>query len=179
MSRDVSIDLDMRRRTPLLAHAASLLCLGLSPACQSVAPTEPSTGSTNFVSDPAPTYLTFGELLSSGPKLALSERARAHHGKRVKLVGYMANLESPADGSFYLTPIAVTCDEAGDGTAELPLTSILVTVTQALAKPVEHVDGLVEVIGTIEVGKVADSLGRTAWFRLILDPSTFSTASTS
>jgi hypothetical protein len=91
----------------------------------------------------------------------------------------MANLEKPADGSFYLTPIAVTCDEAGDGTAELPLTSILVTATQALAKPVEHVEGLVEVTGTFEVGRVTDSLGRAAWFHLVLDSSTPLSASTS
>jgi len=151
---------------PKLILSASILS-----GCHSVKRQEPAPQPIAAASVPEPSYLAFSELIAKGTKLAISERAHAHVGQRVKLVGYMANLELPPDGAFYLAPIAVTCDEAGDGTAELPLNSVLVTSSNAVAKPVPHIDGLIEVVGKFEVGRTTDSLGRATWFRLTLDDS--------
>jgi hypothetical protein len=117
----------------------------------------------------SPVFIAFSELIAEGPKLRISERAQRLKGERVKLVGYMANLELPPVGAFYLTPIAVSCDEAGDGAAELPLNSVLVTSRNAAEKTVSQVDGIVEVVGEFDVGRQTDSLGRVFWFQLTLD----------
>jgi hypothetical protein len=116
-----------------------------------------------------PVFLAFSELIAHGPKLRISDRAQRLKGERVKLVGYMANLELPPAGAFYLTSIAVSCDEASDGAAELPLNSVLVTSRNAAEKTVPHVDGILEVVGELDVGHQTDSLGRASWFRLTLD----------
>lgn len=117
----------------------------------------------------AASYLAFGELLERGPKLAISERARSHNGQRVLLEGYMADLELPPRGAFYLVPIPVTCDEASDGAADLPPTAVLVNVNASSARDIPHLEGLLQVTGKLSVGRVVDSNGRSAWFSVTLD----------
>jgi hypothetical protein len=41
------------------------------------------------------------------------------------MVGFMAELELPLRGAFFLTPRPLHGDEAGGGTAELPLDAAL------------------------------------------------------
>lgn len=114
-------------------------------------------------------YLAFAELLTQDPKLAISERARSHDGLKVKLVGYMAELEVAPRDAFYITQIPVTCDEAGDGTADLPLTAVLVKLGNHGSRFTHHVAGPIEVTGIFNVGRVTDSNGRNAWFSLTLE----------
>jgi hypothetical protein len=54
--------------------------------------------------------ITFADLLVPGPKLAPSPRLAALAGRRVRLIGFMAELEDPPRGAFYLTARPVRCD---------------------------------------------------------------------
>ncbi|HWM85401.1 MAG TPA: hypothetical protein VNO33_06170, partial [Kofleriaceae bacterium] len=48
---------------------------------------------------PAAERLEFRELLEPGPVLQLSARATSLAGKRVRMVGFMANMETPPKGA--------------------------------------------------------------------------------
>ena len=117
---------------------------------------------------PAPA-LALRELLRPGPRLIVSDRARALHGARVRLVGYMADLELPPRGALYLVPRPVRGDEAGGGTADLPPDSVLVVVASAAGQTIPHIPGLLEATGIFEVGNRSDDEGRVSSFRLRLD----------
>jgi hypothetical protein len=114
--------------------------------------------------------LPLGELVDSGAELRPSRRAQALNGQRVRLVGYMAELEEPLRGAFYLVPHPIQLDESGAGTGDLPLQSVLVQVPGLAGKPIPHVRGALEGIGVFEVGNRADDQGRVSNFRLLLDP---------
>lgn len=125
------------------------------------------------VSQPAGTAapLEFRELLDSGPALRPSAKALALHGKRVRVVGFMAEMEEPIPGAFYLVPRPLRLDESGGGTGDLPLESILVVVPGAEGRALPHVQGPLEGIGVLDVGNRADAQGRVSNFRLSLAAS--------
>lgn len=116
-----------------------------------------------------PTDLEFRELLDTGPRLRVSSRARALTGKRVRMTGYMARLELAARDGFYLTPRPTQCDEAGGGTADLPLESVRVIAMSTVQDRIAHVEGPLVVTGVFEVGSWSDSDGRVSKLRLLLD----------
>jgi hypothetical protein len=109
------------------------------------------------------------DLLEAGPELRPSKAALALSGKRVRLVGYMADMELPPRGALYLVPQPVRCDEAGGGTADLPLESVLVQVASAPQRSFSHVPGPLEAVGTLYVGNETDEQGNGSNFRLKLD----------
>jgi hypothetical protein len=115
--------------------------------------------------------LEFSEFFERGPGLRPSEKLRSLAGKRVRLVGFMAQLELPPTGAFYLVPRPVHCDESGGGTADLPPESVLVLSAGSTGKVVPFLAGALELTGTLELGKALDSEGRVAAFRLRLDAS--------
>jgi hypothetical protein len=102
--------------------------------------------------------------------LAPSAKARALDGKRVRVIGFMAEMEEPIRGAFYLVARPTRLDESGGGTGDLPLDSILVAVPGSEAKLIPHVEGALEGTGVLEVGNRADAQGRVSNFRLRLDP---------
>lgn len=113
---------------------------------------------------------SLGALVAAGPHgLALSAEARALDGRRVRLAGFMAHLEAPPDGAFFLVPGPVACDEAGGGTADLPPGAVRVEVRSAAGAPVRWLPGPIEVTGRLEVGPAADGDGRVSHLRLVLD----------
>lgn len=116
----------------------------------------------------APT-LELRELFEPGPGLRPSRKTAAFDGRRVRLVGFMAEMELPPTGAFYLVPRPVQCDEAGGGTADLPPESVLVTVPWMAGKTLPHLPGAVEVTGTLAVGNRSDAEGRVSNFRLRLE----------
>jgi hypothetical protein len=119
--------------------------------------------------DVVPTLL-LAELVESGQAgLGPSARARAHAGSRVRLVGFMARMEEPQVGAFWLAPYPVKCDEGGAGTGDLPLEAVLVVVRSRPTEPVEHLEGPIAVTGVLEVGNQPDAAGRVSAFRLLLD----------
>src|ERR1700687_3912809 len=75
------------------------------------------------------TELSFKEFFeSSDGGLQPSSTLLRLNGKRVRLVGFMAQMETPPLGAFYLCPRPISCDEEGGGTADLPAENVLVIV---------------------------------------------------
>ena len=113
--------------------------------------------------------LSPGELLEPGPRLKASSRALGLSGQRVRLVGFMAHLELPPRGAFYLTGRPVRGDEAGGGTADLPPDAVLVVVPGAPDQPVDWVGGELAVSGAFAVGNRPGPDGHPAAFRLTVE----------
>ncbi|MEO5769941.1 MAG: hypothetical protein ABIS92_16425, partial [Polyangia bacterium] len=100
-------------------------------------------------------------------------RVLAAAGKRVRLIGFMAHMDLPSGGAFYLTPKPLVCDEAGGGTADLPPEAVRVTVPAARDRQIPFVAGPLEVTGMFALGNQSEPDGRTSSFRLTLDSQTF------
>jgi hypothetical protein len=113
--------------------------------------------------------ISFSDLLLPGPKLAPSPKIASLAGRRVRLVGFMAELEDPARGAFYLTARPVRCDEGGGGTGDLPPDAVLVMVTSASGQEIPFYPGPIEVAGVLGLGAAADEAGRPSSFRITLD----------
>jgi hypothetical protein len=110
------------------------------------------------------------ELVESGDgTLRLADKAKRLSSRRVRMAGYMANLELPPRGGFYLTAHPVHGDESGAGTGDLPLDAVLVLSRSVGDAPIEPIAGPVEVMGILELGPQEDSEGRPNWIRLRLD----------
>jgi len=103
-----------------------------------------------------------GELKPSAKLLGLN-------GRRVRLIGFMAQMEQPPSGAFYLCPRPVFADESGGGTADLPVGSVRVIVRSAKGKKFPFIARAIEVTGILEVGAQADEDGTVSSIRLILD----------
>ncbi|MDB4976409.1 MAG: hypothetical protein JWN48_4750 [Myxococcaceae bacterium] len=116
-----------------------------------------------------PPHLALSELLAPSGPLAPSPKANALNGKRVRLTGFMADMEIEPLGAVYLVPRPLRCDEAGGGSADLPPESVLVIVDSAEGRALEHVPGPIEAVGMLEVGNRVDEQGRSASFRLRLE----------
>jgi hypothetical protein len=117
-----------------------------------------------------PPTLSFQELLEgSSRELKPSRKLLALDGKRVKMVGYMAQMELAPEGAFYLTSHPVSCSEGGGGTADLPADAVRVVVRSAKGKKLEHIPRLLEVTGTLEVGNRVEEDGQVSAIRLVLD----------
>jgi hypothetical protein len=115
--------------------------------------------------------IEFAELFDAGPSLKPSAKALALDGKRVRIVGFMAEMEEPLEGAFYLVPRPIKLDESGGGTGDLPLESVLIVVPASEGKMLPQVNGPLEGTGVLEVGNRADGQGRVSNFRLTLDPA--------
>jgi hypothetical protein len=89
------------------------------------------------------------------------------------MVGFMARMEYPPAGGFYLTRIPVDCDEMGAGTGDLPPDSVLVHIVPAPAT-VPFVPGPVEIIGTLKVGRQEGTDGQVSHVQLVLELPTSS-----
>jgi len=121
---------------------------------------------------PEAAHVALTELVEPhGGALRLSQKARGLEQHRVRLVGYMAKLELPPLGGFYLTAQPVNGDESGAGTGDLPLDAVLVLAPSAGSKPLPTLEGPVEVTGLLELGLREDSEGRANWIRLHLEPA--------
>jgi hypothetical protein len=121
---------------------------------------------------PAAQLLLFSEFFQPGAELRPTAKLQSLNGQRVHIVGYMAQMEIPPPGGFFLVPMPVRCDEAGGGTADLPLESLLVLSRSAEGREVPFLAGQLDVSGVLEVGNVAGTDGRVSAFRLRLDPGT-------
>ncbi|MGZ6130983.1 MAG: hypothetical protein ACXWLF_03095 [Myxococcaceae bacterium] len=130
--------------------------------------------------DPVP--LAFSELVRpTSTALVPTAKLLSLKGRRVRLTGFMARMELPSKGAFWLTQSPVFCDEAGAGTGDLPPSAVFVVVRSLAGEPVPFTPRLLEVTGVLEVGYRAEPDGRATHIRLILDrledlPSTSSRA---
>jgi hypothetical protein len=114
--------------------------------------------------------LTFPELLApTARELKPSPRLASLTGKRVRMVGFMARMEIPPKGSFWLTAAPLVCDEAGGGTADLPPDAIRVEVPALEGQELPWTDRAVEVVGTLEVGRRVHPDTQVSSIRIVLD----------
>ncbi|HEX7624318.1 MAG TPA: hypothetical protein VF400_12155 [Anaeromyxobacteraceae bacterium] len=113
--------------------------------------------------------LAFDELLEKGTRFAFSRRARALDGKRVRLAGFMVEMELPPRGAFYLVPRPLLADESGGGTADLPPQAVRVVVRSSPGEAIPFVARPSEVTGVLVLGNAVDEEGRVSAIRLVLD----------
>ena len=108
-----------------------------------------------------------------GPKgLVISERLRQAQGRQVRITGYVVQQEVATLGQFLLTPRPVLMSQHADGEADdLPPATVFVRLdADQQGWAVAHARGLVEVTGTLDVGRQEERDGRVSWFRLQLAP---------
>lgn len=123
--------------------------------------------------EPEVLSLRFGDFFvrPAGPRgLEPTPALWAADGRRVRLVGWMVGREAPAAGYFLLTPRPVQLSEHADGEADdLPPATVLVRLPPELAaQPVPHQAGLLELSGTLQLGRAVEADGRVSWIRLQL-----------
>ena len=122
-------------------------------------------------SEPAVPTIEFREFFEANTsELKPSAKLLGLNGRRARLVGFMAQMERPLQGAFYLCPRPVYSDESGGGTAELPIGSVRVIVRTAKGKSIPFVSRPIEVVGILEVGNQTEDDGTVSAIRLILDP---------
>ncbi|MEO8215383.1 MAG: hypothetical protein ABI560_19440, partial [Myxococcales bacterium] len=114
---------------------------------------------------PLPETILVRDFLMPGAALIPTPRVLAAAGKRVRLIGFMAHMDLPSGGAFYLTPKPLVCDEAGGGTADLPPEAVRVTVPAARDRQIPFVAGPLEVTGMFDLGNQSEPDGRTSSFR--------------
>ena len=138
----------------------------LSAVLAGAAPAAPAKGAGVAVVTP----LSFQDLFQNSPReLVPTAKLLSLQGKRVRLVGHMARMESPPKGAFYLAPHPVSCDEAGGGTADLPPEAVRVVVRSSAGQAIPWVPRVLEVTGILELGPLDDGEGRVSSIRLVLD----------
>lgn len=100
----------------------------------------------------APVRLEFREILApSTTELKPSDKLRSLQGKRVRMIGYMAEMEQMPEGYFYLCARPVLCDESGGGIGELPIDAVRVIVPALKGKAVKFVAPPIFVTGILEL----------------------------
>jgi hypothetical protein len=107
-----------------------------------------------------------------GPKgLVISETLGNAQGQRVRLTGFVVQQEVATLGRFLLTPRPVQMSQHADGEADdLPPATVFVRLDASQQDwAVAQARGLVEVTGTLDLGRSEESDGRVSWFRLQLD----------
>lgn len=97
--------------------------------------------------------LAFHEFLApSTTELKPSDKLRSLNGKRVRILGFMAEMEHQPEGYFYLCSRPILCDESGGGIGELPIDAVRVVVRSSAKPPVKFVAPPLAVTGTLELG---------------------------
>lgn len=113
--------------------------------------------------------LSFGELFEKQGDLRPSQRVEQLTGKRVRVEGFMARMEQPPKGAFWLCRKPIEIDEGGGGTGDLPIESILVVLTPQSEHEAPPLRGPLQVEGRLEVGRQQAPDGTLSLFRIVLD----------
>ena len=89
----------------------------------------------------------------------------------MRITGYMVQQDRSPSGRFLLTPRPVQMSEHADGDADdLPASAVAVHLDPDQEEfAVPYVRGLIQVVGTLHVGRFEEKDGRVFWFRLQLD----------
>lgn len=103
--------------------------------------------------------LKFSELIAvEKGELKHTAKAVQANGRRVRLTGYMAHMETAGKGGFWLTKRPVFQDESGAGTGELPPNAVYVTVRNAKNEAVTFINRPITVTGVFKIAKTAPQL---------------------
>ena len=101
--------------------------------------------------------------------LELNDKFLGLNGQRVRILGYMAKAESPASGMFVLSSLPVELgDEDESLSDDLPANAIFVH-TNPNKFVVPYITGLINLVGTLNIGSQLESDGHVSMARLILD----------
>ena len=166
----------MRNRIPCFASLLLVSCASASPSPEVRLAT--TTVQPHAVPARSDLTLAFSDIfVAESRPPALSPTLLSAAGKRVRMVGFMAHMDQPPTGAFYLTSRPVSCDEMGAGTGDLPIDSIRVNVVPA-PKEVTFVPGPIEVTGLLELGRQEEPDGAVSHIRLVLALPANSSAST-
>ena len=118
----------------------------------------------------APVPLAFNEFFEPGAgELKPTAKLLALNGRRVRLAGFMARMETPTTGAFYLCPRPVYADESGGGNGDLPVNAVRVEALGLQGQSVAFVPHAFAVSGILEVGPHTAADGTVSALRLILD----------
>jgi hypothetical protein len=118
--------------------------------------------------------LKFGDFFVTpvGPRgLELTDKLRQLDGRRVRLLGYMAQEESPVPGRFLLTPIPTQIHSHDNSLADdLPPSVVHVFPPTLRDERIPYSPQLMLLTGTLSVGNRDEADGRISIARLLLDP---------
>jgi hypothetical protein len=119
----------------------------------------------------AATTLRFDELLALKPggSLEYTDKLKALAGKRVRVVGFMADMERAPEGAFFLVKRPLVADESGAGSADLPPDAIRIIVRSARGKALAHIPRALTVVGVLELGARDEPDGLPSFIRIVLD----------
>lgn len=106
-----------------------------------------------------------------GPKgLELTKKMVDLIGQRIRIVGYMAKSELLTSGLFVLSPMPVEMgDEDEKLVDDIPPNAIFVHMGDTKLN-FPHIDRLIKLTGTLQVGSFDEADGHVSTFRLALDP---------
>jgi hypothetical protein len=165
----------------LLPPGCSLLSALLFAACCNppCAAAELPPSKATEAAAPVPITLRFAELYQwpVGPQgLVPTDKLSAAAGHEVQLRGWMVAQEALPRGYFLLTARPVRLSEHADGEADdLPAATVLVRLppappsqTESPVAPLAHQPGLIELTGTLRVGRSVEPDGRVSWVQLQL-----------
>ncbi len=118
--------------------------------------------------------IKFGEFFKMpvGPRgLEPTEKLLSLNGKRVRLIGYMAQQEVPTERLFVLAPLPVSLgDEDESLSDDLPPSAVFVHLETTAHHPIPYLPGLIQLKGTLSVGAQEEADGHVSAVRLLLDP---------
>ena len=119
------------------------------------------------------TELKFGEFFVSpigNRGLTFTDKLRSLDGKRVRILGYMAQQEKPVPGMFLFSAIPVRLNEEHYGLADdLPAATMFVFTPTQRDQVVRHAPGLMLLTGTLSMGNREEADGRISSVRLALE----------
>jgi hypothetical protein len=118
------------------------------------------------------TELRFNEFykMPVGPRgLEPTEKLLSLRGKRVRLLGHMANMRLRNNRQMIFAPVPLKAQPMEYGQADdIPAAHVLVRVPGSTAEPVPYTPGLLLLTGTLSVGGRSFD-GENAFVRLLLD----------
>lgn len=148
---------------PKIEKSFVQIVLALLLALTSVAQQRPGKTVTTEV-----VTISFNEFFEAGEGLKPSKKLIGLKNKRVRVTGFMVQMENELEGSFFLVPRPVFCDEEGGGNADIPPEAVLVIVPFRARQKIPFIQGLLEVTGILELGN-KEANGQISSIRLIMD----------
>ena len=103
-------------------------------------------------------FREFFAALDLADELKPSAKLLGLNHRRVRLVGFMAQMEEPPVGAFYLCAQPVYCDEEGGGTADLPPARVRVVVRSAAQKEIAFTPRPLAVTGVLEINEAQSTI---------------------
>lgn len=105
-----------------------------------------------------------------GGGLRYTRKVLALDGRRVRILGYMVDRDTPVPGLLLLAPLPARLHEREAGQADdLPAATLFVIVPGRAGQILPHTPGPLLLTGTLQLGNREEADGRISSVRLILD----------